>query len=286
VGEKVAFFEGLSPSEVRQLLFRRSLRLEHLNVSETTAISLRDVSFSYGDVPVLEDVNLSICPREAVCMVGPNGGGKTTLVKLILGLLTPRRGEIRVFGQTPRQARLRVGYMPQYVQHDPRFPVTVTDIVLMGRLGQGGLRGTMGWHGRADRRAALDALEQVGMETFRRQPFAALSGGQRQRVLIARALCSNPDLLLLDEPTSNVDSVVEARLLELLRGLNRRMTIVMVSHDLGFVSELVESVVCVNRRVVVHPTSQVTGEVIRDMYGEEVRMVRHDKFFSHGHAHD
>ena len=114
----------------------------------------------------------------------------------------------------------------------------------------------MGWHGRADRRAALDALDQVGMEDFRRRPFAALSGGQRQRVLIARALCCKPDLLLLDEPTSNVDSLVEARLLDLLRELNRRMTIVMVSHDLGFVSGLVESVICVNRRVVVHPTSR------------------------------
>ena len=170
-----------------------------------------------------------------MCIVGPNGGGKTTLVKLILGLLRPQRGEVRVFGQPPHRARLRVGYMPQHVQHDPQFPVTVMDIVLMGRLGQG----VLGWPGRADRRAAIDALAQVGMEEFRRRPFADLSGGQRQRVLIARALCCKPDLLLLDEPTSNVDSLVEARLLDLLRDLNRQMTIVMVSHDLGFVSGLV-----------------------------------------------
>ena len=156
-----------------------------------------------------------------MCIVGPNGGGKTTLVKLILGLLTPQRGEVRVFGQPPHRSRLRVGYMPQHVQHDPQFPVTVMDIVLMGRLGQGGLAGLLGWHGRADRRAALDALAEVGMEEFGRRPFAALSGGQRQRVLIARALCCKPDLLLLDEPTSNVDSLVEARLLDLLRKLNR-----------------------------------------------------------------
>ena len=112
------------------------------------------------------------------------------------------------------------------------------------------------------------------MDDFGRRPFASLSGGQRQRVLIARALCCQPDLLLLDEPTSNVDSLVEARLLDLLRELNRRMTILMVSHDLGFVSGFVESVICVNRRVVVHPTSEITGEVIRDIYGGEVRMVR------------
>jgi zinc transport system ATP-binding protein len=266
-------------------------------------ISLRDVTFSYGGEPVLEDVTFSVCEREAVCVVGPNGGGKTTLVKLILGLLAPERGEIRVFDQSPRRARLRAGYMPQHVQFDPQFPVTAMDIVLMGRLGQQTepiavshvspapawkrlMGGLTGWHGAADRRAAFDALEQVDMTDFARRTFSSLSGGQRQRVLIARALCCNPELLVLDEPTSNVDSAVETRLLELLGKLNRRMTIVMVSHDLGFVSRFVDRVICVNRRVVVHPTSEMTGEAIRDIYGGEVRMVRHDEFSSSGHVHD
>jgi zinc transport system ATP-binding protein len=241
-------------------------------------IMLRDVAFSYGGEPVLEDVNLSIQDCQAVCIVGPNGGGKTTLVKLILGLLTPQRGRVEVFGLSPHRARLRIGYMPQHVQHDPQFPVTVMDIVLMGRMGQEAKGRILGWPGHEDRRAARDALAQVGMEDMLRQPYASLSGGQRQRVLIARALCCRPDLLLLDEPTSNVDSMVEARLLDLLRELNRRMTIVMVSHDLGFVSGLVESAICVNRRVVVHPTREMTGESIRNIYGGEVRMVRHDEF--------
>jgi len=287
-------------------------------------ISLQGVTFSYGGEPVLEDVNLSVDDREAVCVVGPNGGGKTTLVKLILGLLAPDRGEIRVFGQSPHRARLRAGYMPQHVQHDSQFPVTAMDIVMMGRLGQrpdkplavshepptggnspedkssgqdarapGGtpawqtfLANLTGWRGRADRRAAADALKQVGMTDFGRRPFASLSGGQRQRVLIARALCGNPDLLLLDEPTSSVDTLVESQLLELLRELNRQMTIVMVSHDLGFVSELVDRVVCVNRRVVIHRTSEMTGDAIRDIYGGEVRRVHHDKFSPFGHSHD
>ena len=257
-------------------------------------ISLTDVTFSYNGVPALENVNLAIHAREAVCVVGPNGGGKTTLVKLILGLIEPQRGEVRMFGQPPRRSRLRAGYMPQHVQYDSQFPVTVLDVVLMGRLGQTTekkrlptpFRRLTGWPDRADRRAAVDALEQVGMADFGRRPFASLSGGQRQRVLIARALSGNPDLLLLDEPTSNVDSLVEARLLDLLRELNRRMTIVMVSHDLGFVSGFVESVVCVNRRVVVHPTSAIGGEAIRDLYGGDVRMVRHDEFSHFGHSHD
>jgi zinc transport system ATP-binding protein len=240
-----------------------------------SAISLTNVTFSYGGPPALEDVTLAVREREAVCIVGPNGGGKTTLVKLILGLLAPSRGEIRVFGLPPRQARLRIGYMPQHVQHDARFPATVRDIVLMGRLGRGGWRGITGWHDHGDLLAAADALEKVGLTGLGSRPFASLSGGQRQRVLIARAICSKPDLLLLDEPTSNVDSLVEAQLLDLLRELNRSMTIVMVSHDLGFVSDLVENVICVNRSVAVHPTSDITGSVIHEIYGGAVRMVRH-----------
>jgi zinc transport system ATP-binding protein len=255
-------------------------------MSDQPVITLQGVCFAYDGAPVLEDVDFSIVPRESICMVGPNGGGKTTLMKLILGLLRPQRGEIRVFGLPPEQARLRIGYMPQYVRHDPQFPVTVMDIVLMGRLGHTGLRGILGWYGAADRQAALDALRQVHLETLARRPFAALSGGQRQRVLIARALCCQPDLLLLDEPTANVDSLVEAKLFEVLRELNKRMTILMVSHDLGFVSSLVQRVICVNRHVVVHPTSEITGDVIHGIYGGDVRMVHHGDFLSHPEHHD
>jgi len=243
-------------------------------------ILLRDVCFAYGRLPVLENVNLTIGHREAVCMVGPNGGGKTTLVKLMLGLLRPDEGEVRIFGESPQRARLRVGYMPQHLHYDPQFPVTVLDLVLMGRLGRGGVFGVLGWYGSADRKAALQALGEVGMEAFARRPFRTLSGGQRQRVLIARALCCRPDLLLLDEPTAHVDARVERKLFDILREKHNRMTILVVSHDLGFVSSTVQRVICVNRRVVIHPTGHITGEVIRDLYGGDVRMVRHDDHLS------
>jgi len=243
-------------------------------------IELRGVSFAYDGVPVLEDVDLTIQPREAVCIVGPNGGGKTTLVKLMLGLLKPDRGEVLVFGRSPGQSRLRIGYMPQYARHDLQFPATVTDVVLMGRLGRKGVAGFLGLFGKADRDAAREALGRVGMDKFARQPFSAISGGQRQRVLIARALCCQPDLLVLDEPTANVDILVESQLSEVLKELNQRMTILLVSHDLGFVSHLVETVVCVNRTVVVHPTSELDGDAIRDVYGGEVRIVRHGDVIS------
>jgi zinc transport system ATP-binding protein len=245
-------------------------------MSTQSVITFENICFSYGSVSVLEDVSFSIMERESVCIVGPNGGGKTTLVKLILGLLEPSAGEIRVFGHSPKAARKRIGYMPQHLLYDPLFPVTVRDIVLMGRLKSGGWRGVFGWPDGEDRDAAEEALRQVGMEDYSRRPFSSLSGGQRQRALIARALAGRPSLLLLDEPTSNVDTLVEAQLLDLLRELNDRMTIMMVTHDLGFVSEMVEKVVCVNRRVAVHPTNDISGEIIHDIYGGHVRMVRHE----------
>jgi zinc transport system ATP-binding protein len=237
---------------------------------------MSDVSFAYGDMPVLEDVNLKVGPRDLICVVGPNGGGKTTLLRLILGVLKPHKGEVRVFGQSPVQARHRIGFMPQYARHDPQFPVTVMDIVLMGRLE----RQWGGPYSKDDKMAALSALADVGMIGLAGRLFNALSGGQRQRVLIARALASSPDLLILDEPTSNVDVMVEARFYDILREFNRRMAIIIVSHDLGFVSGIVQKVVCVNRQVAVHPTSEITGELISELYGGDFRMVRHDSRLS------
>src|SRR3974390_1640777 len=175
-------------------------------------IELRNVSFSYQAAPVLEDVNLTIYDHESICMVGPNGGGKTTLLRLLLGQIRPTRGEIRIFGLPPEQARLRIGYMPQRAEYDPLFPVTVMDVVLMGRLGQPGLRGWLGWHGGGDRRAARAAPDQGHMGRAAPRPFAALSGGQRVPVLVSRALCCQPDLVPLGEATADGDSLVEARL--------------------------------------------------------------------------
>lgn len=238
------------------------------------AIAVRDLAFAYpGEPSVLEAVAFTIVEGDFVSLVGPNGGGKTTLLRLLLGLLSPSRGEVRLFGLPPEQARRQIGYLPQHPQLDPHFPVSVRDVVLMGRLGPGRPRGLFG---RDDKDAARRSLAEVGLEEMERRPFAALSSGQKQRVLIARALACSPRLLLLDEPTANLDLHVEGELYALLRELNRRLTVVLVSHDLGFVSRYVRTVVCVKRRVAVHPTSEITGDIIRDMYGGDVRVVRHD----------
>ena len=241
-------------------------------MNDRTVVKFTDVNFSYNGAPVLAGVQFAIPARTFISIVGPNAGGKTTLLKLMLGLLKPDRGRIEIFGLPPVKARPRIGYMPQHVQFDSRFPVSVLDVALMGRLGAGA---GIGPYRKADREAALEALRRLEMEDFRRRPFTDLSGGQRQRVLIARALAAEPELLLLDEPTANVDMAVETELFELLHAMSADITIVVVSHDLGFVSQYVESVICVNRRVMVHPTAAVTGEVISALYGADVRMVNH-----------
>ena len=226
---------------------------------------------------MLENVNFVVRPREAVCIVGPNGGGKTTLLKLILGLVQPGSGEVRVFGQPPRAVRLRMGYMPQQVQHDMQFPATVMDIVLMGRLGRRGCAGCSAGTARTTAVRPATPWRRSAWKTWhagRWPPCPAASGNGCSS---PGPFAAEPELLLLDEPTANVDSLVEARLFEILREINRRLTVVVVSHDLGFVSNLVESVMCVNRRAVVHPASQLTGELIREIYGGDVRMVRHER---------
>jgi len=240
---------------------------------DAPVIELEQLSYSIGGLRVLEDVSLTVPDRDFLCIVGPNAGGKTTLLKLILGLLRPSGGSVRVFGRSPARSRYRIGYMPQHASLDPLFPVNVLDVVLMGRL-TGSSR--FGPYRRQDRAEALRALEVLKLAEVWNRSFSELSGGQRQRVLIARALVSSPDLLILDEPTANVDAVLETELFELLNRLNERMTIALVTHDLGFVSPYVKRVACVNRRVAVHRTSEITGEMIHDIYGSDVRMVRHD----------
>ena len=242
-------------------------------VTTGPAIAIERLTFAYDNAPVLQDVNLSIQTCDFVCVVGPNGGGKTTLLRLILGLLTPASGTIRVFGQSPLAARQRIGYMPQRAQLDPQFPARVKDVTLMGRLGHGRRFGPFS---RADKEIAAAAIQEVGLTDLASRPFAALSGGQRQRVLIARALACQPDILLLDEPTANLDPLMQDDLYELLRRLNERLTVILVSHDVGFVSRYVKTVVCVNRNVAVHCASDITGQNVREIYGHAVHMVHHD----------
>jgi zinc transport system ATP-binding protein len=235
-------------------------------------VEFRGVSFSYTGEPVLQRVSFEVRAGEFVSAVGPNGGGKTTLLRLILGTLRPGAGEVRVFGGSPERARGRVGYVPQYARFDPLFPVTVLDVVRMGRVGSF----AAGPYRRQDREAAQEALATVGLAELRWRPFSALSGGQRQRILIARALATHPELLLLDEPTASVDRAATAKLYELLVELAKRLTILLVSHDTGVVSRFVSGVLCVNRTVAKHPISRLTGEMLSELYGADIALVQHE----------
>jgi zinc transport system ATP-binding protein len=247
------------------------------------AIRIRDLSFAYEQIQVLCNVHLDIWPADSICIVGPNGGGKTTLIKLILGLLSPDQGTIRIFGLKPEEARLRIGYVPQYANYDPHFPISVRDVVLMGRLG-GSLRGK---YSSTDRELAFAALEKTGLADLAGRSFASISGGQRQRTLIARALASGGEILILDEPTANIDHESEVRFFDLLQELNQHMTILMVTHEVGFAARFFKRIACVNRQVIIHPTSELTGRLIQEMYGGDLQMIRHDHRCSEeGHRHD
>lgn len=238
------------------------------SVGAPAPIAVEGVGFRYpyAEEATLHGVSFSIAPGDFVGLVGPNGGGKTTLLKLLLGLLEPDRGTIRVLGERPVKARRRIGFVPQQAGVDPTVPATVLDIVLMSALA----RSTWGPRFSAeDREAARAALRQTGMLELEGRPWATLSGGQRQRVLIARALAYDSELLLLDEPTTGVDLHREQELLDLLHELNRRLPIVMVSHDLALVSTHMDTALWVNREVVSLPAGELTVAAVERLFHGE-----------------
>jgi len=222
------------------------------------AVQFDSVSFAYGDVPVLENVSFHIHRGEFAALVGPNGSGKTTVLKLILGLEQPAAGRITLFGGVQSVAnrqtvwRNRLGYVPQHPPADHSFPVSVRDVVRMGLL-----RPAHGYN--AGTKAAVDeAMEQTGIAELAAKSWRALSGGQRRRVLVARALATRPELLILDEPTAHMDTESEARLFETLGKLKGGATILIVTHDMDFVSALTGRVLCLGdnahqRGIVQHP---------------------------------
>lgn len=229
----------------------------------TPAIAVHKVFKSFGPTLVLDDVSFELEPGAFLGIIGPNGGGKTVLLKLLLGLLRPDRGEIRVLGTAPEKARGRVGYVPQFVRFDASFPINVMSAVLTGRLRRDRL---LRRYKSQDRDRAHEALERVGLVDFEHRQIGELSGGQLQRVMIARATVTDPEILFLDEPTASLDPEVGHNIYELLAKLSKRMTVVIVSHDIGVVSTYITAVACVNQRVFFHPSGDVPKEIVEEAY--------------------
>jgi zinc transport system ATP-binding protein len=246
----------------------------------SAAIDIRSLNFAYGSVPTLSGIDLQVAEGEFLGIVGPNAGGKSTLLKLILGLLRPQSGTVSVLGRDADDASRLLGYVPQYPSFPRDFPITVEQVVQLGRLGlgqeHGGWRAL--WPGRVskvDREAVRRALYEVEAGDISKRQIGSLSGGQLQRVLLARALVGEPRILILDEPTANIDQRLEGEIFDLLKLLNERMTILVVSHDVAFISRYVGRVACINRTLVCHNTDAIDGSVIQDLYGENVRMIAH-----------
>jgi zinc transport system ATP-binding protein len=243
-------------------------------------IDIQALNYSYGSVATLSDIDLQVAEGEFLGIVGPNAGGKSTLLKLILGLLQPQSGAIKVLGRPPGAASRLLGYVPQYPSFPRDFPITVEQVVKLGQLGQG--QGGSGWQmlwparvSNADHAAVRRALDEVEAGGIAKRQIGSLSGGQLQRVLLARALVGDPRILILDEPTANIDQRLEGEIFDLLKTINARMTILVVSHDVAFISGYVNRVACVNRTLICHLTEAVDGAVIQELYGESVRAIAH-----------
>ena len=239
-------------------------------------IDISDLDFAYSRQLVLSKVDLRIEAGDFVAFLGPNGGGKSTLLKLLLGLLRPLKGTIKVLGQTVGSQNghylAKVGYVPQDYAGDKVFPATVEELVLTGCLRTGSF--SWRWSSK-DRKAAQKALELVGLWQRRNWRLDRLSGGQRQRVMIARALAGEPELILMDEPVASVDQEWQSKLFSLFQQLNQKTTICLVSHDLTAVSQHIKSVVCVNQKVHYHPKPEITPAMLSETYRCPVELIAH-----------
>lgn len=241
-------------------------------MQHTSIITLRNVGVNYEHSIALEDVNLDIFEDDFIGIIGPNGGGKTSLVKAIMGVV-PHSGEIEFAPALQRKSHLKIGYMPQVSQFDTRFPISIEEVVLSGLQSE---KGFFGRYTHADRQRATELLKQMGIDQIASRPIGEVSGGQLQRALLCRAIIAEPKLLILDEPTNFVDNNFEREFYALVKQLHERMAVMIVSHDVGTITSLVNAIICVNRHVHRHDSNILTEEQLLN-YDCPIQVV------SHGH---
>ncbi len=235
-------------------------------------VRLDDVWVDYEGIPALEEINLSVEANDFLGIIGPNGGGKTTLLKVILGLIKPNHGLVSVMGQTPEKGRRFIGYISQHNLFDRDFPVSVLDVVLMGRYSKAGL---FQRYSEEDRRIANKALKTVEILDYKDRQVGKLSGGEQQRVFIARALATDPKILLLDEPTASIDPNMQTEFYELIESLKQRMAIIIVSHDVSAVSIYTDKIACLNHRLFYHGSTEIPAEELEKTYHCPIQFIAH-----------
>jgi len=238
-----------------------------------TAIRIDNLSVRYGQTSALSGVCLNVANGEYLGIIGPNGGGKTTLLKAILGLVPTVPGTIEIYGKRPGKTGRLIGYVPQITTLDKSFPITVHEVVLTARLNP---KFTL-FHryNRSDMEKADEMLDKVGIYSLKKRQISDLSGGEFQKMLIARALAVEPNLLLLDEPTASVDAKSREQIYNLLGDLNKSMTIILVTHDLLAISSHVESLACLNGRLVYHGGTELSEEIVQNLYGCPIDLIAH-----------
>lgn len=234
------------------------------------AVEINHLSIKYNKQLVLHDINLSIEEKDFMAIIGPNGGGKTTLLKAIIGILNPDSGEVKVFGEEPKKARDLIGYLPQKLDFDPDFPINVFETVLTGRY-----HGLFKNYSKLDKKAVLKALKDVKMYDLKDRQISKLSGGQMQRVFIARAIVREPKLLIMDEPMASIDPEMQQSFYELMSTLNDKMAIVLVSHDVGAVSTHVDKIACLNRELFYHGPVEDSANGIEEIYHCPIELISH-----------
>jgi zinc transport system ATP-binding protein len=234
------------------------------------AVEIENLSIKFNENLVLKDINFSIDEKDFVAIIGPNGGGKSTLLKVILGILKPDNGVVKVFGKKPKEARNLIGYLPQKIVFDPDFPINVFETVLTGRY-----HGLFKNYSDDDKKAVLKALKDVEMYDFRDKQISKLSGGQMQRVFIARAIVRDPKLLIMDEPMASIDPEMQQNFYNLMSELKKSITIILVSHDVGAVSTHVDKIACLNQELFYHGPVEGSADGLEEIYHCPIDLISH-----------
>jgi zinc transport system ATP-binding protein len=252
-------------------------------MSDLPVIEASGINVTFSGKPVLQDVSLNVKKGDFIGMIGPNGGGKTTLLKVILGLIKPDSGTVTIHAHSHGHGRCCLGYVPQYAKFDRSFPMTAYDMVLTGRLSH---RKIIGRYSEKDHDKAITAMKRLRVEHLKDKAIRALSGGQLQRVLVARAIASHTVALLLDEPTSMADPKAERDFYDILKEINEKIPIVMVSHDIGVISKFINKIACLNQTLHYHEDKQIDHEMLESLYHCPVEMIAHHVPHRLLHAHD